>query len=75
MSNNIQAFPHRYTAAYGSEFPGEGMTLRDYFAGNIIGSVLSDLRNNRENLPENWKEGISVEAYEIADCMIKARGI
>ena len=63
------AFPIKGRGAFDLELvQAEGMTLRDWFAGQVISSV------------KGWhpadKRGRSsaVIAYEIADDMIKARG-
>ena len=54
-----------------------GITLRDYFAGQVISECLQEynrkLRNN-ECMPDSgWREGVALEAYSIADAMLKAR--
>lgn len=47
-----------------------GMTLRDYFAGQAINGFVST--NNRLN--ESEPLNIAKRAYRIADAMLKARG-
>ena len=56
-----------------------GMTLRDYFAAKAMPAVYRDLwddvRAGRTGrVPEDWRFGVAVEAYELADEMLKARG-
>jgi CobQ-like glutamine amidotransferase family enzyme len=72
MENEINtggpAFPQSDLSAYGmgpSQTCNEGMTLRDWFAGQIIGHIYT--RSN--NLPSIDAK----EAYQIADEMVKAR--
>lgn len=54
-----QAFPHYPAAQY-----EPGMTLRDYFAAKVAGSVLVDA--------ESYGQAAEL-AYELADAMLKAR--
>jgi hypothetical protein len=47
-----------------------GMTLRDYFAAKAMPVCLSDT----ESFPdETWRIGVALEAYKMADAMLKAR--
>ena len=65
MSNNTggHAFPaHHFDLAEGEH----GMTLRDYFAAKAMQALI-------EKYDESPVE-ISLEAYEIADAMLKQRG-
>ena len=65
MSNNTggPAFPaHHFDLAEGEH----GMTLRDYFAAKAMQALI-------EKHDESPVE-ISLEAYEIADAMLKQRG-
>lgn len=66
------AFPTKNYKAVVPEATGyaEGMTLRDYFAGNAIQGLLAD---------PAWRRDMDFEetawaAYEQADAMLKARG-
>jgi len=65
--NNPPAFPtniHNYgDGKYGSQ----GMTLRDYFAARAMSYWLC-IPIDQEKL-----EKVSVEAYKVADAMLKAR--
>lgn len=49
---------------------GYGMTLRDYFAGQVIAVLLTHLVRR----PENPWSVDAEDAYRIADAMLKARG-
>ena len=65
-----QAFPvaasNRYTP---------GMSLRDWFAGQALVSVLSalgDMKTGRDN-PAGQQRAVAMVAYDIADSMIAQR--
>lgn len=53
------------------------MTLRDYFAGQIISAVykeyIAGVRNREHPCQEGWYVGVSIDAYRFADAMLKAR--
>jgi hypothetical protein len=58
------AFPHPGTQ---HRVPSQGMTLRDYFAGQALaGYMASDER------PSMWA-GVAQDCYRVADAMIAAR--
>lgn len=61
----IQYFPNDLNAD-----EEKGMTLRDYFAGKAIPSVMAKWPNGH---PNGW-DGIATAAYMLADAMLKARG-
>ncbi len=85
------AFPQIARGAYSSRDGGytqypcaeDGMTLRDYFAGQaLIGVIQSSGLSRIDKTDEPWtKEGItynqwaSQAAYKIADAMLAARKI
>lgn len=49
---------------------GEGMTLRDYFAAKAMQSFLAII----ETYPDQpWREGLAMDAYRMADAMLKER--
>jgi len=50
-----------------------GMTLRDYFAGQAVGEVISFCANDTRIKGESAPEAFARKAYEIADAMIAAR--
>lgn len=74
--DNPPAFPTRLRSTWDGTDTIPGMTLRDYFAGKALPVVLTgfldDLRSGRP-CPENWKDGVTQEAYQIADSMLQAR--
>jgi hypothetical protein len=53
----------------------EGMTLRDYFAGQALVGLLASQHINPHDYPLKRAAEISAEkSYAIADAMIQARG-
>jgi hypothetical protein len=60
------AFPH--TNHHGHKL--EGMTLRDYFAAKAMQVVLYQC----DCFPdEDWRMGVALDSYAMADAMLKAR--
>lgn len=58
--------------------PSSGMTLRDYLAAKALPAVYRDLwddvRAGRNgSVPEDWRMGVAIDAYAMADAMIEAR--
>lgn len=72
MSNTNNGGPAFPLQSIGPEFsPGySGMTLRDYFAAKAM-QVDYKLANNFAD-PE-WRYGIALDAYKMADAMLRAR--
>jgi hypothetical protein len=71
--NSGQAFPH----CFGPETFGDcvGMTLRDYFAAKVLPAIYTDAMRDENTVasgPE-WRYGIALDAYRMADAMLKAR--
>ena len=68
--NNPPAFP-RPISHDATPIQQDGMTLRDYFAGQVIGTLIA----NNFKYSENYYPGEQrVEvAYQIADLMLKER--
>lgn len=48
-----------------------GMSLRDYFAGQALCGMLGDIPKSMYGL--NWQENVAKGAYELADAMMEAR--
>ena len=61
----------------GPVFPSEigtiskGMTLRDYFAAKAMQVDYTLAKNFTE---PDWRYGIALDAYKMADAMLKVRG-
>ena len=65
---DIPAFPRVKTfdgKGY-PEDPQDGMTLRDYFAGQAMQSIM-------DNSPELRFDDVALESYKQADAMLKER--
>jgi hypothetical protein len=58
-------------------FPDEGnfgMTLRDYYAAKALPSLLRYFLKEEFHLTDiTWMEGVAMDAYKMADAMMKAR--
>lgn len=55
----------------------EGMLMRDYFAGQVIGAVFKDywddLRVSGRGCDAGWSLDLAMGAYQMADAMLQAR--
>ena len=77
QENGGPAFPA--TEAHGLNSGVPGMTLRDYFAAAVLPAMYrdfgDDFRAGRPGgvVPEDWKMGMALDAYAMADTMLKAR--
>ena len=66
--NGGPAFPN---AAFGSSRnEQQGMTLRDYFAAKAMEVDYTLAKNFTD---PDWRYGIALDAYKMADAMLKAR--
>ena len=65
-----KAFPVLERGYSGLELTDPGMSLRDYFAAQAIGPLL---RQNETYQDENWRLGIAIDAYAMADAMLAVR--
>ena len=65
-----KAFPVLERGYSGLDLVDPGMSLRDYFAAQAIGPLL---RQNETYSAENWRTGIAIDAYAMADAMLAAR--
>lgn len=60
--------------AFPSMYHGHGMSLRDYFAGQALLSVVNLIGIPETDKPDElWNESISAHSYGIADAMLKER--
>ena len=52
-----------------------GMTLRDYFAAKVMPSCYAEYcaYANAQGYSEDWKMGVALASYAMADAMLKAR--
>ena len=51
----------------------DGMDLRDWFAGQALSGLVSEMTRGGAN-PRELGQLVSFQAYKIADAMMKARG-
>lgn len=75
--DNPPAFPLQAYAmdAHRWSYGQEGMTLRDYFAGQAAQPLLMDLLKQEQELSlEQASRRIALAAYGYADAMLKERG-
>lgn len=70
MSNKENGGPAFPCENYGRYEFGDGMTLRDYFAAKAMQSLLATIT---EYPDERWREGLAMDAYMMADAMLKER--
>lgn len=68
-NNGGPAFPQIDPDPSGDTPMYEGMSLRDYFACQVVGSLVQQYANNGIAEPER----VSKRAYLYADAMLKAR--
>ena len=54
------------------EMTGFGMTLRDYFAARAMQSLLATIDTYPD---EHWRDGLAMDAYMMADAMLRAREV
>lgn len=73
------AFPHNgihlpgYAAA--QQIPSAGMTLRDFFAAGAMQAVVTGMTARKCYLTDDNTDYIALSCYEIADAMVRARGV
>jgi len=70
MKDGGPAFPHDFRSFNGvSTLPADGMTLRDWFAGQALMAWASAAPTWA-----NWDTEIATSCYRVADAMLAARG-
>ena len=69
---NQPAFPAMHYDLADNE---HGLTMRDYFAAEAIKPLIqSFLEKDLDTLdPHGWMDGLAMDAYSMADAMLKAR--
>jgi hypothetical protein len=71
---NESAFP--WAVDDGQKIVGnKGMTLRDYFAIKCFQPIAKSFLEKELDLedPMGWQDGLAMDAYSMADAMLKAR--
>lgn len=64
------AFP---VASHGGTF-NQGMTLRDYFAGQALAGISAHFAGAKEKMGETAAQAHARWSYNVADAMLAARG-
>ena len=73
--NSGPAFPTTTEHGFNSGEPG--MTLRDYFAAKAMAACYAEYcaHANVQGYEEDWKMGVALDSYAMADAMLKAREV
>ena len=73
----MKAFPSLEWISSDGKKSGEGMDLRDYFAGLALAGVFTerDCKLGAWDNYKDWYEGVAKHAYGFADAMMKAREV
>ena len=61
---------HHQDGSFYNDSPG--MSLRDYFAAKVLAAVY-DAYLREVDLGPNWKTGVAMDAYSMADAMLEVR--
>ena len=72
MTTNEPAFPSTNQGPTTAPEIYYGMTLRDYFAAKAM-QVDYELVKNYSD--PDWRIGVALDAYKMADAMLKARSV
>ena len=69
---DVQAFPIQDAYSVSTK---QGMTLRDYFAAAAMPVLVANFlaKDLDATDPHGWMEGLSMDAYSMADAMMKQR--
>ena len=70
-----QAFPRSMSNMGGEHSPygPDGMTLRDWFAGQALAGLIASSRTHGKWIDEEEYKIFAADAYNQADAMLKAR--
>ena len=76
-NNGGPAFPASYYTDDGEWAKRDGMTLRDYFAAKAMPACYAEYctHANIQGFDEGWNMGVALDAYAMADAMLKAREV
>ena len=71
------AFPGSYAGQHGEIRWSGGMTKREWFAGMALNAVYQRYLkySDQHGRVENWRDGVAGDALDMADAMLRARGI
>lgn len=70
--NNLSASPVLERGGNGLELTDAGMTLRDYFAAQIM-PTLYEIYLHHQSYEDGWLGDVAKTAYQLADEMLEAR--
>ena len=76
MVNNPQAYPCLDNNGSGLSMRDPGMTLRDWFAGQALGAIITATSNGQHYPAREGRsliQGMTQDAYELADAMLAHR--
>ncbi len=74
MKNYESAFPIQSVYIEDQDTNSRGMTLRDYFAARAMQSLTQHFLTEELHLTDNdWMSGVAMDAYTMADAMLKER--
>jgi hypothetical protein len=65
------AFPHPHQ--HGFKPSEDGMSLRDWFAGTVLGGVIAATKSDTREPNETHEQMFARRAYALADAMLSAR--
>jgi hypothetical protein len=69
----MKAFPFKYKLTPMDEYVETGMGLRDYFAARAMPVILESMLNTQPDTSVDDFQFVSIDAYLIADEMMKVR--
>ena len=70
--NNPPAFPNTGNSSWQLQ-PAEGMTLRDWFAGQALAGILPVCARDTPTPDETQTQAFARKAYALADAMLAER--
>jgi len=73
MTDSPKAFPLPHFEQNGKVFYQDGMTLRDWFAGQALTSTMRLVTGHESEPGEGMAQTFARRAYEVADAMLEAR--
>ena len=75
MNNTINDGGPAHPVTYDLLSPG--MSLRDYFAAKALPAIYEEVSREwvERGCPVDWRQGISMDCYSLADAMIEARKV
>lgn len=72
-ADNPRAFP--FAAEYGHPAACGGMTLRDYFAGQVLVGLLASVTRDATGFATIDGGGLVADCYKLADAMLAERTV